>query len=74
MTVLLGVFAQVARLALPPVEGAAAWALTLALMTLCGAALVIPECTLVKLRWRRIPNLLSFAVAAAALACLVLAL
>lgn len=74
-TVLLtGLIAQVTLLALPPWPPAIAWLLTLALISVQAVLLVIAETTLVKLGWRRIPNFLSFALAAATLGCLLVAL
>jgi formate hydrogenlyase subunit 4 len=72
--VLLGLLAQVARLALPPCPALAGYLLTLGLMALAALVIVIAESTLVKMRWRRIPNFMSFAVALATLACLIAAL
>ena len=72
--VLMGLIAQVTLLAMPPWPPAIAWLLTLALMGVQAVLLVVAETTLVKLGWRRIPNFLSFALAAATLGCLLVAL
>lgn len=72
--VLLGLVAQVLLLAWPPLGSAWSYLATLGLIFAGGATLVVAESVLVKLRWRRIPNLLSFAVTAAALACIIVAM
>ncbi len=72
--VLLGLCAQVARMpwaGLPPWTGEP---LTLALIGLAALVVVVTESTAVKMRWRRLPNFLSFALVAALLACLLVAL
>jgi formate hydrogenlyase subunit 4 len=74
ITVLFGLMAQVMLIAWPPIAPALAYLLSLGLILAGGAVLALAESALVKLRWRRIPNLLSFALAAAALACIVVAL
>jgi formate hydrogenlyase subunit 4 len=71
--VLFGLLAQVGLLLLPPSSPAIAYAVSVALILAAGAVVAVTEAVLVKLRWRRIPNLLSFALTAAALACLVVA-
>lgn len=71
---LLGLLAQVLQVGLPVLPPVAAWAGSILLIGLGALVLVIVESTLVKLRWRRIPNLLSFALAAGVLACLLVAL
>lgn len=72
--VLLGLVAQALLIAWPPLPGGWSYLASLSMIAAGGAALVVAESVLVKLRWRRIPNLLSFAMTAAALACLVVAM
>jgi formate hydrogenlyase subunit 4 len=74
MTVLLGLIAQVLLVACPRLSPALTYLLSLVLILAGSAVLALMESVLVKLRWRRIPNLLSFALTAGALACLVVAL
>ncbi len=74
MTVLFGLIAQVLLIAWPPLPPALAYLVSLGLILSAGAVLALAESTLVKLRWRRIPNLLSFALTAGALACLIVAM
>jgi formate hydrogenlyase subunit 4 len=71
-TVLFGLLAQVGLLLLP-LSPVVAYGVSVALVLAAGAVVAVTEAVLVKLRWRRIPNLLSFALTAAALACLVVA-
>lgn len=73
-TVLFGLIAQVVRIAWPPLPPAWAYLTSLGMILSAGAVLALAESTLVKLRWRRIPNLLSFALTAGALACLIVAM
>lgn len=70
-TLLFGLIAQVLMLAWPPISPAVKYLVTLSCMAGAAALVAVTESVMVKLRWRRIPNLLSFAVAAGALACLV---
>lgn len=74
LTVLCGLLAQVVLIAWPPLGAALTYVVSLGLILAGGAVLALAESILVKLRWRRIPNLLSFALTAGALACLVVAL
>ena len=71
--ILLGLVARVLLLIGPPLGPLVTYVCTMALVMAGAAVLVLAESVLVKLRWRRIPNLLSFAVAAGALACLLVA-
>ncbi|HET6382097.1 MAG TPA: NADH-quinone oxidoreductase subunit H [Armatimonadota bacterium] len=70
---LLGLVGQVALLVAPPQSALPAYLFSLGVILAGAVALVIAESTLVKLRWRRIPNLLSFGVTAGVLACLLVA-
>ncbi len=72
-TLLLGLVAQVVLLAWPPLPMAVRYGATLACMGGAAALVAVAESVLVRLRWRRIPSLLSFALAAGVLACLVVA-
>jgi len=74
MTVLFGLLAQVLLILWPLHSPVLAYLVSLALILAGIATLALLESVLVKLRWRRIPNLLSFALAAGALACVVVAL
>jgi len=74
MAVLIGLIAQVVLIACPRLSPAVTYPLSLGLILAGGAVLALMESVLVKLRWRRIPNLLSFALTAGALACLIVAL
>lgn len=71
--VLLGLMAQVVLAAWPPLPVTLSYLLSLILIIGGGAAIAVSESILVKVRWRRIPNLMSFAITAGALACLVVA-
>lgn len=72
-TVLFGLLGQVLLIAWPPLSPATAYLVSLGLILAAGAVMAMTESVLVKLRWRRIPNLMSFALTAGALACLVVA-
>lgn len=72
--VLYGLLAQVLLVAWRPLPAGWAYAASLGVILACGCVIAVAESVLVRLRWRRIPNLLSFAVTAAALACLVVAI
>lgn len=72
--VLLGLLAQVALLGAVGFSPFARYVLTLLLLMGGAIALCVAESTLVKMRWRRIPNFLSFALAASTLACVLVAL
>lgn len=74
MTILFGLMSQVARMALPAMAPAAAYGISLAGLFCAGGVVALVESVCVKLRWRRVPNLLSFGLAGAALACLVVAM
>ena len=73
-TFLFGLMAQVIMLLLHPFPPLLAYFLSLGLIGVCALSVVVMETTLVKLRWRRIPNLLSFAITSGALACLIVAM
>lgn len=73
MAILFGVLAQVIQVPMPPLPGAAHYVVSVGLIFAAGALLAVLESTLVKVRWRRIPNLLSFGLAAAVIACLIVA-
>ena len=73
MVLMLGLIAQVLLLAAPAQEPLLAYCGSISVIMLGAIVLIVVESTLVKLRWRRIPNLLSFGVAAGALACLLVA-
>jgi formate hydrogenlyase subunit 4 len=72
--VLIGLTARVVELMLPPLNAVCSYALTLMLIGLGAATIVVSETALVRLRWRRLPNLLSFAVTSGMVACLLAAL
>lgn len=72
--VLIGLLAQVVLIGAPDVGLFARYLITLILLAVAAVAIIVAESTLVKLRWRRIPNFLSFALAAATLACVMVAL
>lgn len=74
LCVILGLLARIAQVGYPAVDPLAAWLLSLGLIAMGIVLLVVAESTLVRLRWRRIPNLLSFGLAAGLLACLLAAL
>lgn len=74
LTVLLGLLAQVLLIALPPLGPGLTYVLSLGLLMFGGTIVVFAETLLVKLRWRRISNLLTFALTAGVLACLIIAL
>jgi formate hydrogenlyase subunit 4 len=74
LTVLFGLMAQVLRVALPPLSPGLTYSLSLGLILVGGGVLALAESVLVKLRWRRIPNLLAFALTASVLACLLVVL
>ena len=74
MTVIFGLMAQVLLIAWPRVSTVIAYIVSLSIIFACGCMVALAESVLVKLQWRKIPNLLSFAVAAGALACLVVAM
>jgi len=71
--VLFGLVAQVILIPWRPLPDSWAYLASMGLIVAGGAVVAAAESVLVKLRWRRIPNLLSFAITAAALACLVVA-
>jgi formate hydrogenlyase subunit 4 len=71
--VLFGLLAQILLVALPPMPAGLAYLVSLAFIAASGLAVAISESIMVKLRWRKIPNLLSYAMAAGILACLVVA-
>jgi formate hydrogenlyase subunit 4 len=71
--VLLGLIGQVARSLIPGQTALTSYGLSLAMLLLAALVIVLAESTLVKLRWRRVPNLLSFAIGSAVLACLLVA-
>jgi formate hydrogenlyase subunit 4 len=73
MTVLFGLMAQVSLIECPRLPAALTYLLSLGLVLVGSVLLALTESVLVKLRWRRIPNLLSFALTAGALACLIVA-
>ena len=73
MTVMFGLLAQAFLMLFAPMAPPLHAAVTVVLIAVCGALIVVLESVLVKLRWRRIPNLLSYSLTAAALACLVVA-
>lgn len=73
MAVLLGLLAQIALIPWPQLSPVTRYAASLVLIFGGGAIVAVSESVLVKLRWRRVPNLLSFSLAGAALACLVVA-
>ncbi len=74
LTMLGGLVAQILLLALGPLSVATSYGLSLLLIFLAASVVALAEATLVKLRWRRIPHLMSFAVVSGMLACLLLAL
>ncbi len=74
MTVLFGLIVKVLLIVWPPFPPALTYLLSLGMILAAGAAVALAESVLVKLRWRRIPNLLSFALTASVLACLVVAM
>ncbi len=74
LALLLGIFVQAVLAAVPMVSLWMDYILTIILLLVTAAALGVVETLLVKLRWRRIPNLLSFALAASLLACMVVSM
>jgi formate hydrogenlyase subunit 4 len=72
--VMIGIAARVLMLALPPISALASYAICMLLVMLAAVVIAFSESVLVRLRWLRLPNLLSFAVVASMLACLVAAL
>jgi formate hydrogenlyase subunit 4 len=72
--VLLGLTARVVLLVLPPLSSLGEYLTTILLLSASAGTIAVCETTLVRLRWRGLPNLLSFAVSAAMVACLVAAL
>ncbi len=74
MTVLFGLIARVLLMALPPFSPVTAYLLSLGLILAAGVALALMESILVKLRWRKIPSLLSFALTAGIIANLIVVL
>lgn len=72
--VLIGITARVVMLALPPLPPILSYAVCMALIALGACLIALSESVMVRLRWRRLPNLLSFAVVASMLACLIAAL
>jgi formate hydrogenlyase subunit 4 len=73
MALLFGLIARIAALPFGTLGPAAAYLLSLLFLLLTAGALVVVESVLVRLRWRRIPNILAFGVSLSALACLVVA-
>jgi len=71
---LFGLMAQIVLLPFPAPPIALNYVLSIVLIAGAALVLIVIESTIVKLRWRRIPNLLSFSVAAGVLACLLVAL
>ena len=74
LTVRLGLLARVGLIAWPPLSPVLTYVLSLGLLLAGGAGLVLAVAVLVKLRWRRLPNLFAFALTAGGLACFVVAL
>ena len=72
--VLIGIVARVVMLALPPLLPILSYAACMLLFVVAACLIVCNEAVMVRLRWRRLPNLLSFAVVASMLACLVAAM
>lgn len=71
---LIGLIGQVLLMVAPPMAPILTYVCSVALIFGGALVLIVAETVLVKLRWRRIPNLLSFAVAAGVLACLLVAI
>jgi len=74
LAVLLGLLAQVMLMAWPALTAWGAHLATLALMLGSCGVVAVTETVMVRLRWRRIPNLLAFGLTASVMACLLVAL
>lgn len=72
--VLFGLMGQVVLAARPALSAPWAYLASLGLIAAAAVWLVFVECLTVRLRWRRIPNLLGYAMVSGVLACLVVAL
>ncbi|MGO8671359.1 MAG: respiratory chain complex I subunit 1 family protein [Capsulimonadaceae bacterium] len=72
--VLLGLVGRVFMLMFPPQTPVVTYLLGLGLLTAAAGLLAVLESVLVKLRWRGVPNLLSYAIGASVLACLFVAM
>lgn len=72
--VLIGLAARVVMLALPSLSAGLSYLVCMALIAVGACVIASGESVMIRLRWRRLPNLLSFAVVASMLACLAAAL
>jgi formate hydrogenlyase subunit 4 len=72
--VYLGLIGQVMLSVMPPQPPVMAYLLSLLVIAMGAGLLALVESVVVKLRWRRVPNMLSFAIGAGALACLIVAM
>ncbi|MDR3710227.1 MAG: NADH-quinone oxidoreductase subunit H [Capsulimonadaceae bacterium] len=73
-TLLLGLVVQIVLLAVPLRSIAVHYIVSILLLAATAAGLAISETVMVKLSWRRVPNMLSYAIGASALACLLVAM
>ena len=71
---LIGLVAQIIQMVLPHSSAAVSYIITLLLLVGAAISLAVSETVLVKLSWKRVPNLQSFGIGAAVLACLLVAL
>ena len=71
---LLGVVSRIVMLAIPRVDGGLCYIACGCLLCVAALALAVGETVMVKLSWRRVPNLLSYALGASCLACLLVAM
>jgi formate hydrogenlyase subunit 4 len=72
--ILIGLTARTVELLLPRFTALPEYLITLLLFVLAATVIAVTEVVLVRLRWRRLPNLLSFAVGTSMIACLIAAL
>jgi formate hydrogenlyase subunit 4 len=72
--VLIGLTARAVELLLPPMPILMSYGVTIGMLALSAVAIALGETVLVRLRWDKMPNLLSFAVVAAMAACLMAAI
>jgi formate hydrogenlyase subunit 4 len=73
-SMLIGLVAQIVLMTIPLNAPVATYGFTLLLLVSAAFLLAVSETVLVKLSWKRVPNLQSFGMGAALLACLLVAL
>lgn len=74
MVVMFGLMGQILLLTWPSMSPWLTYLASVGAILAAGALVALTESVAVKLRWRRIPNLLSFGLASGVLACLIVAL